>query len=120
MAEVRFTIRISDMPRNDRAMAMLLREQGMVITDECTAVPPSTLTWQDHVNGAGARTFVWNDNSTADYYGVSSESRRAELRRFNFNNLPHLPQVPGNVVQNEKVEIHVQEPEQKRQLRLED
>ena len=65
MPEIRYTIRISDMPRRDEAMAAILRAQGMFVTDECRGVQPSVLTWEDNINGAGARTFIWRSPDTS-------------------------------------------------------
>lgn len=62
--EIRHTIRFQEMERINRGggnVITLLRAQGMVLTDECRPVPPSTLTFRDNINGAGTRTFIWDD-----------------------------------------------------------
>ena len=74
--EFRYTIRILNMPSNDAQMAEILRRQGMSVYDNLHAIPPSTLTYRDDINGAGARTFIWNDRA----YPTPVQTRELRVR----------------------------------------
>ena len=60
---VEYTIRIGNMPRNDRAMAQILTREGMDLDEDCRANVGS-FTWRDNVRGAGTRTFIWEAPDT--------------------------------------------------------
>ena len=63
--QVRHSIRLLEMERLNKRDPLLLinilRAQGMVLMDDGRAVLPSRLTYEDHINGAGTRTFIWDD-----------------------------------------------------------
>ena len=80
--ELRHTIRILNMPKNQAQMAEILRREGMQVYDDLRGIPPSDLTWLDDINGAGARTFIWNDRQ-----------RSAQERYNNITSFRGLPVV---------------------------
>src|SRR5271157_3232711 len=80
--EIRHTIRILDIPRNEAQLAAILRTRGMSVYDDLRGIPPSDLTWQDNINGAGARTFIWNDrqrNEVEQYNNVRHFSSQHQV-----------------------------------------
>lgn len=66
---IEYTIRLGNMPHNDRAMAVILRQEGMDLDENCRANVGS-LNWRDNIKGAGSRTFIWEapDNELSWQY----------------------------------------------------
>ena|SRR5208282_85939 len=93
--ELRHVMRIPTMSRNSAQVAAILRQQGMRVYDDLRGIPPSVLTWQDDINGAGARTFIWNDSqSPAPWTPESSRTNYTSLpEAFEHDNVDSRPLV---------------------------
>lgn len=89
--ELRHTIRILNMPKNEAQMAAILRANGMQVYDDLRGIPPSDLTWQDDINGAGARTFIWNDRQVER---TPPAPWTPERSRANYTSLPERRGLP--------------------------
>lgn len=122
MPEIRHTIRFQEMERINRSggsVVAILRQQGMVLMDDGRAVPPSVLSTQDNINGAGTRTFIWRDQE----YSLPRGNATINVNNFSGSYLVQMSR--GQLtwaapVQEKPVEIQVQEVSPIRQIRLED
>lgn len=68
MPRIQYTHRIIDLPKTIQGIATLLREQGMLVDDECHAISPAYLSSADHINGAGVRTYFWDSGEQNTRY----------------------------------------------------
>ena len=106
----------------------------MVLTDDCRAIAPASLSTVDNVNGAGTRTFIWNDGigpiqvTTAYYYwpGYTNLTVTNLTVASGIGYVRYGPQIYRPVPNQENVkvkkleEVKIQEVNRPRQLRLED
>lgn len=79
---------------------------------------------QDNINGAGARTFIWQDRTESNRVTLTGFSNPRYNMTTTLQNIEvHEWQIPGRTQIQEKqpqtLEIHIKEAVYKRQIRIE-